>query len=101
MKKRIYLLMLISVFCLSLLSCDIDIGSSKTPTGEVTITPEVTPTEPVDVTPTLEPTTVEKVLPEFFGEEDLKVNLNNGKTFDPMSGLEVWANGSDISDLVI
>ncbi len=88
MKKKILIIISVFLGAISLFGCNIT--PEKTPTP----TPTPTPTE-------TEPTVVEKARPEFYGESEIKVNLNHGKDFNPMSGLEVWANGSDISDMVI
>ena len=91
MKKKIYLLIALILGMVSLFSC------------EETKEPTVVPTEPETVIPTEtdEPVITEKAIPEFFGNAEVTANLNHGKDFDPMTGLEVWANGSDISDMVI
>lgn len=88
MKKKIFMLISLVLGAVSLFGC------------EQTIEPTVVPTEPEVTTPT-EPEVKEKAIPEFFGNAEVTANLNHGKDFDPMTGLEVWANGSDISDMVI
>ena len=87
MKKRIFSILLLGLLAFGLFSCN-----------EVTNQPTKTPTLETE---TVEPTVQEKVIPEFYGEKEITVNLNNGKNLNPMVGLEVWANGSDISDMVI
>jgi beta-glucanase (GH16 family) len=47
------------------------------------------------------PQTPEKATPEFFGSLDVEVKLSYGEYYKPMNGVEVWANNSDISDMVI
>ena len=87
MKKKVLLTILLGIFGLTLFGCQLP-------------TETVTPSETPSLEPT-EPTVTEKAVPEFYGETEITVNLNNGKKLDPMVGLEVWANGSDISNMVI
>ena len=89
MKKRIFSIVLLGLLSFGLFSCN-----------EFTKQPTKTPTLETE-TETVEPTVQEKAIPEFYGEKEITVNLNNGKKLNPMVGLEVWANGSDISDMVI
>lgn len=85
MKKKICILLCLIMLSIVMTACNVD---------EQTETPVETPTE----TPT---EIEEKATPEFFGEADVTFNLNYGEELDPMKGLEVWANGSDISELVV
>lgn len=84
MKKKIYYLILILLLPFVLISCGDD---GKTDEPDNPDTPPVTPTE--------------KAVPEFFGGKDAQVKLNSGEIYNPFSGLEVWANGSDITDMVL
>lgn len=84
--KRLFTLLLMALVSLSLISCDFP--NDNADNGNVTDTGE-----------TNKP--AEKGTPEFYATESVEVKLSYGDVFNPMAGVEVWANKSDITDMVI